>query len=174
MKRGLARNRVWWTAGVHGAHQDLTLALMERSAHSLTSTFYALALHSWQRPADIALRQQVGRLGREGEAQMMAATGGVNTHRGAIWALGLLVSAHRDARLEGLSRRYCASCRKTCGAARRFSPKSFSKGVARRSALSGSRRSRRSAAWLPAHYASGACRSCAAAVAGCHGSAGAA
>lgn len=76
-----------------GAHQDLTLALMERSAHSLTPTFYALALQSWQRPVDIALRQTVGRLGREGEAQMMVATGGVNTHRGAIWALGLLVSA---------------------------------------------------------------------------------
>lgn len=66
---------------------------MECSAHSLTSTFQALALQSWQRPADIALRQTVGRLGREGEQQMMAATGGVNTHRGAIWALGLLVSA---------------------------------------------------------------------------------
>ncbi len=76
-----------------GAHQDLTLALMERSARSLTPTFYSLALQSWQRPVDIALRQTVGRLGREGEAQMMAATGGVNTHRGAIWALGLLVSA---------------------------------------------------------------------------------
>ncbi|MEA1063374.1 triphosphoribosyl-dephospho-CoA synthase [Erwinia sp. HR93] len=77
----------------NGAHLDLSLALMERSAHSLTSTFQALALQSWQRPADIALRQTIGRLGREGEQQMMAATGGVNTHRGAIWALGLLVSA---------------------------------------------------------------------------------
>ncbi|WP_226067270.1 triphosphoribosyl-dephospho-CoA synthase [Dickeya zeae] len=76
-----------------GAHQDLTLALMERSAHSLTATFHALALQSWQRPADVALRQIVGRVGREGEQQMMLATGGVNTHRGAIWALGLLVSA---------------------------------------------------------------------------------
>jgi triphosphoribosyl-dephospho-CoA synthase len=66
---------------------------MERSAHSLTPTFQALALQSWLRPADIALRQTIGRLGRVGEQQMMAATGGVNTHRGAIWALGLLVSA---------------------------------------------------------------------------------
>lgn len=66
---------------------------MERSARSLTPTFQALAQQSWQRPADIALRQTVGRLGREGERQMMVATDGVNTHRGAIWALGLLVSA---------------------------------------------------------------------------------
>ena len=77
----------------NGAHRDLTLALMERSAHSLMPTFLALARHSWLRPADIALRETVGRLGRDGEQQMMAATGGVNTHRGAIWALGLLVSA---------------------------------------------------------------------------------
>lgn len=77
----------------NGAHHDLTLALMERSAHSLTPTFQALAQQSWLRPADVALRQTIGRLGREGEQQMMAATGGVNTHRGAIWALGLLVSA---------------------------------------------------------------------------------
>ena len=77
----------------NGAHHDLSLALMERSARSLTPTFQALAQQSWLRPADIALRQTVGRLGREGEQQMMAATCGVNTHRGAIWALGLLVSA---------------------------------------------------------------------------------
>ncbi|MEM6052350.1 triphosphoribosyl-dephospho-CoA synthase [Erwinia sp. P7711] len=77
----------------NGAHLDLSLALMERSAHSLTHTFYALALHCWNRPADVALRQLVGRLGREGEQAMMQATGGVNTHRGAIWAMGLLVSA---------------------------------------------------------------------------------
>ncbi|MTD27713.1 triphosphoribosyl-dephospho-CoA synthase [Erwinia sorbitola] len=77
----------------NGAHQDLTLALMERSAQSLTPMFRDLARQSWLRPADIALRQLVGRLGRDGEAAMMQATCGVNTHRGAIWALGLLVSA---------------------------------------------------------------------------------
>ncbi|HEY2453010.1 MAG TPA: triphosphoribosyl-dephospho-CoA synthase [Scandinavium sp.] len=77
----------------NGAHHDLSLALMERSAHSLTPTFLQLAQQCWQRPADIALRETIGRLGREGEQQMMAATAGVNTHRGAIWALGLLVSA---------------------------------------------------------------------------------
>ncbi|NDL64454.1 triphosphoribosyl-dephospho-CoA synthase [Acerihabitans arboris] len=76
-----------------GAHQDLSLALMERSARSLRPTFYRLALHSWQRPPDMALRQEIGRLGRQGEQHMMNATGGVNTHRGAIWALGLLASA---------------------------------------------------------------------------------
>lgn len=71
-----------------GAHHDLTLALMERSAHSLTPMFREMALQSWRRPADIALRQTAGRLGRDGEAVMMRETGGVNTHRGAIWALG--------------------------------------------------------------------------------------
>ena len=76
-----------------GAHHDLSLPLMERSAYSLTAMFQALAQHSWWRPADIALRQTIGQLGRAGERQMMTATGGVNTHRGAIWALGLLVSA---------------------------------------------------------------------------------
>lgn len=76
-----------------GAHQDLTLELMERSAHSLTPTFQQLAIASWQRPIDIALRQEIGRIGRDGERSMMLATNGVNTHRGAIWALGLLVSA---------------------------------------------------------------------------------
>jgi hypothetical protein len=77
----------------NGAHHDLTLALMERSAHSLTPTFQALAQQSWQRPADIALRKPSADSVAKAKQQMMAATGGVNTHRGAIWALGLLVSA---------------------------------------------------------------------------------
>ncbi|HGN1706913.1 TPA: triphosphoribosyl-dephospho-CoA synthase [Providencia rettgeri] len=77
----------------NGAHNDLSLALMERSAYSLTPTFQALVQQSWLRPVDIALRQTIGRLGREGERQMMLATQGVNTHRGAIWALGLLLSS---------------------------------------------------------------------------------
>jgi triphosphoribosyl-dephospho-CoA synthase len=47
----------------------------------------------------LQLRHRIGAIGREAEAAMMDATGGVNTHRGAIWALGLLVTA--AARLPG-------------------------------------------------------------------------
>ncbi|MCT4703086.1 triphosphoribosyl-dephospho-CoA synthase [Enterobacteriaceae bacterium H20N1] len=112
-----------------GAHHDLTLSLMERSAHSLSPTFYALALQSWQRPADIALRQLVGRLGREGEAQMMEATGGVNTHRGAIWALGLLISAAAMCALEGSSEEIAANAAKLASLPDSAAPKIFSKGL---------------------------------------------
>lgn len=111
-----------------GAHQDLSLHLMVRSARSLTSTFYALALHSWQRPADIALRQEVGRLGRAGEAQMLAETGGVNTHRGAIWAMGLLVSAAAMHPESLLPLHIAQRAAKIAMLPDAFSPKKFSKG----------------------------------------------
>ncbi|WP_017902935.1 triphosphoribosyl-dephospho-CoA synthase [Pseudomonas asplenii] len=51
-----------------------------RSPHSVTAI-------------DLPLREALGRIGREGEQAMLKTTGGVNTHRGAIWALGLLVAA---------------------------------------------------------------------------------
>ncbi|MCE9949606.1 triphosphoribosyl-dephospho-CoA synthase [Hafnia paralvei] len=112
-----------------GAHQDLTLELMERSAHSLTSTFQQLAIASWQRPVDIALRQEIGRIGRDGERSMMLATNGVNTHRGAIWALGLLVSA---AAIQGAMRDLHATVSLAAQIAKlpdHASPKIFSKGL---------------------------------------------
>ncbi|MEQ4531833.1 MAG: triphosphoribosyl-dephospho-CoA synthase [Mixta sp.] len=112
-----------------GAHQDLTLALMERSAQSLQPTFYALALHSWLRPADIALRQQVGELGRTGEAQMMAATQGVNTHRGAIWALGLLVSGVAMLGGRATAQAICRSAAALANLPDDRAPRSFSKGL---------------------------------------------
>ena len=112
-----------------GAHRDLNLALMERSAHSLQPTFYALALHSWLRPADIALRQQVGALGRAGEAQMMAATDGVNTHRGAIWALGLLVSSAAMRNGEGSAAALCQTAAALARLPDDRAPRSFSKGL---------------------------------------------
>lgn len=77
-----------------GAHADLDLALMERSALSLQPAFAAMAQAgaSFGAPT-IGLREALGQLGRSAEATMMAVTGGINTHRGAIWALGLLVGA---------------------------------------------------------------------------------
>ncbi|MFR0673444.1 triphosphoribosyl-dephospho-CoA synthase [Enterobacterales bacterium AW_CKDN230030176-1A_HGKHYDSX7] len=77
-----------------GAHQDLHLGLMHASALSLWPCFNAMA----EAAADLGevglpLRETLGRLGRDGEAAMLATTGGVNTHRGAIWALGLLLAA---------------------------------------------------------------------------------
>ncbi|MDN2487146.1 triphosphoribosyl-dephospho-CoA synthase [Kosakonia sacchari] len=112
-----------------GAHHDLTLELMERSAHSLTPTFQALAQQSWRRPADVALRQTIGRLGREGEQQMMVATGGVNTHRGAIWALGLLVSAVAMSGGSAPAQDIAATAAKLAQLPDDAAPKLFSKGL---------------------------------------------
>jgi triphosphoribosyl-dephospho-CoA synthase len=76
-----------------GNHGDMTLALMLRSAHSLHEGFGQMceaALHVTDAPT---LREEIGRIGREAETVMMRATNGVNTHRGAIWAIGLLSAA---------------------------------------------------------------------------------
>lgn len=77
-----------------GAHADMSLRLMIDSAHSLRDSFIAMA-HAGQQATriDRALRERLGALGREAEAAMLHATGGINTHRGAIWALGLLAGA---------------------------------------------------------------------------------
>ncbi|MBI6739931.1 triphosphoribosyl-dephospho-CoA synthase [Pseudomonas syringae] len=77
-----------------GAHSDLHLGLMHSSALSLWPTFKWMADAATQfAVVGQPLREALGRLGREGEATMLRTTSGVNTHRGAIWALGLLVTA---------------------------------------------------------------------------------
>ena len=74
-----------------GAHDDLSLDLMLRSAESLRTTFADLARACEGARVDRRLRETLGAIGREGEAAMLEATGGANAHRGAIWTLGLLV-----------------------------------------------------------------------------------
>jgi triphosphoribosyl-dephospho-CoA synthase len=78
----------------NGVHTDLDFALMCRSARALKPAFAGMADAGRAAAAPtLALRETLGRLGREAEARMMSTTGGVNTHRGAIWAMGLLVAA---------------------------------------------------------------------------------
>jgi triphosphoribosyl-dephospho-CoA synthase len=78
----------------NGAHTDLHLGLMHASALSLWPAFKEMAEAAIEfGDVGLPLREAVGRIGREGEQAMLATTGGVNTHRGAIWALGLLVTA---------------------------------------------------------------------------------
>ncbi|EUB73337.1 Triphosphoribosyl-dephospho-CoA synthase, MdcB [Pseudomonas sp. GM41(2012)] len=78
----------------NGAHTDLNLGLMHASALSLWPAFKEMAEAAIEfGEVGLPLREAIGLIGREGEEVMLATTGGVNTHRGAIWALGLLVAA---------------------------------------------------------------------------------
>jgi triphosphoribosyl-dephospho-CoA synthase len=76
----------------NGAHHDLDLPLLRRSAQALQSGFVALARAAVGEPPTLRLREQIGRIGRGMEQRMLEATGGCNAHRGAIWALGLLIA----------------------------------------------------------------------------------
>ncbi|MBV4488662.1 triphosphoribosyl-dephospho-CoA synthase [Pseudomonas sp. SWRI153] len=78
----------------NGAHTDLHLGLMHASALALWPAFKEMA-EAAQTTGEVGLplREAIGRIGREGEQAMLTTTNGVNTHRGAIWALGLLVTA---------------------------------------------------------------------------------
>lgn len=72
-----------------GSHRDMDFSTFLRSLQSLRPYFPAIAACGLQRPSFAPLRL----LGIEAEAAMLAATGGVNTHRGAIFNLGLLCAA---------------------------------------------------------------------------------
>jgi triphosphoribosyl-dephospho-CoA synthase len=76
-----------------GSHDDMNLAMLVASAHSLRHAFTELAELGAAIPVGPDLRRTVGAVGRVGEASMLEATRGVNTHRGALWAIGLLVTA---------------------------------------------------------------------------------
>ena len=126
----------------NGAHTDLHLGLMHASALSLWPAFKEMAEAAIEfGEVGLSLREAVGRIGREGEQAMLDTTGGVNTHRGAIWALGLLVTA------VALEPQSCSANSMTLRAARlallddRFAPRPLSHGaqVAQRYGARGAR-----------------------------------
>ncbi|WP_051396102.1 triphosphoribosyl-dephospho-CoA synthase [Ignatzschineria larvae DSM 13226] len=74
------------------AHKDMDWALLVASARALHDTFYQIALSGYSAPLDQSLREKIAKIGREGEMKMLQVTGGVNTHKGAIWVLGLMIA----------------------------------------------------------------------------------
>ena len=75
----------------NGAHRDMDYALMQRSIDTLHPYFVKLALLGCADtlPSHTAIRDA----GIEAEKAMLAATNGVNTHKGALFSMGLAVVA---------------------------------------------------------------------------------
>ncbi|MBR0287099.1 MAG: triphosphoribosyl-dephospho-CoA synthase [Bacteroidales bacterium] len=69
----------------NGAHADMNYGTMLRGIAAIRPFFPKMAM--------AASADELRQLGIEAEKAMMAATGGVNTHRGAIFCLGLALNA---------------------------------------------------------------------------------
>jgi triphosphoribosyl-dephospho-CoA synthase len=76
-----------------GSHDDLSLDLMRRSASANAPYFAAIAVAAETMRFNQALRAEVAAIGRVAESEMLQVTDGSNSHKGAIWILGLLVIA---------------------------------------------------------------------------------
>jgi triphosphoribosyl-dephospho-CoA synthase len=106
----------------NGAHHDLDLAKLRHSAQSFEDGFADIAqAAAVEKPA--RLREQIGRIGRVMERRMLAATDGSNAHRGAIWALGLLVAAAAQCRSERNAARIAAAAAALARLPDRFAPR---------------------------------------------------
>ena len=79
----------------NGAHSDMNLSLMERSINALEPYIVSLAWFGiryaqWKMMPEVA---QVRQIGIDAENAMLKATNGVNSHRGALFAMGLATLA---------------------------------------------------------------------------------
>ncbi len=112
-----------------GAHDDLSLAVMIRSAQALRPGFAAMAAAAAGRRPGRDLRERLAALGREAEAAMMAATDGSNAHRGAIWGMGLMVAGAAIAGIGAASHEIAAVAGAIAGHPDRFAPAAASNGL---------------------------------------------
>jgi len=80
-----------------GSHQDMDFHTFMRSLESLRDYFPEITRVGAASPSFEPLRQ----LGVAAEAKMLQATGGINTHRGAIFNIGLLCAAAGAMHAEG-------------------------------------------------------------------------
>ncbi len=82
-----------------GSHLDMDGSTFMRSLFALRAYFPRIAHAGAQRASFPALQA----LGKEAEARMLVATAGINTHRGAVFGLGLLCASAGRLNALGLS-----------------------------------------------------------------------
>ena len=75
----------------NGAHSDMDYRLMQQSIASLHPYFVKLAVLGFQK--ELPTVENLKKIGLEAENAMLEATKGVNTHKGALFALGLTLVA---------------------------------------------------------------------------------
>ena len=75
----------------NGAHRDMDHALMQRSIQALHPYFVRLAQIGFDNPQP--RHYEIQQVGIEAEQAMFKATGGVNTHKGALFSIGLAAVA---------------------------------------------------------------------------------
>lgn len=75
-----------------GAHRDMDFRTFQASALALHPYFAEFAAYGQELPAE-ALLPGLREIGIRAERAMLAATGGVNTHKGMIFSMGILLSA---------------------------------------------------------------------------------
>jgi triphosphoribosyl-dephospho-CoA synthase len=76
-----------------GSHTDLSLTLMRRSAFAIEPFISRMAFQAMNERPSSHLRATLAATGRAAENAMLRVTNGTNTHKGAIWTLGLLTAA---------------------------------------------------------------------------------
>ncbi|MEE1384450.1 MAG: [citrate (pro-3S)-lyase] ligase [Prevotella sp.] len=75
-----------------GAHRDMDHALMMRSIRAMHPYFVRLATLGYDSPK-LPAHDDIVRIGIEAEKAMFMSTGGVNTYKGALFSMGLAVTA---------------------------------------------------------------------------------
>jgi triphosphoribosyl-dephospho-CoA synthase len=81
----------------NGSHRDMNASTFMRSLFTLRRYFAHICIAGMRGAPFHELKQ----LGIQAEARMMLATKGVNTHRGAIFSLGMLCAAYGQAQAQG-------------------------------------------------------------------------
>lgn len=100
----------------NGSHDDLDFGLMKKSINSLYGGFVALVKLGFEFDAPLEnLLYEARKIGRESEKAMFKATDGSNTHKGALFCVGL----------------FCVAIGWLVGRGKSFSPQSCSKVIAK-------------------------------------------